>query len=190
MFGEAFSFRTSSASSAVARVAEFAVPLESVNAGELLWVVSARPITPTVVVGGVAVAATTGALVGVGHRLGSTGLPFASIAAVPFHQAAVASSARMVATGLVLHAVAILVWTLVCVLLARAFARRDVAAGVVAVSQFTLSWIIAWSSGTGLASVLALGDRIVYAVVLAGALVVGMWFALPAPRESRDRFVV
>ena len=96
----------------------------------------------------------------------------------------------MVATGLVLHAVAILVWTVVCVQLARAFARRDVAAGVVAVSQFMLSWIIAWSSGTGLASVLALGDRIVYAVVLAGALVVGMRFAFPAPREARDRFVV
>src|SRR6187455_2270314 len=104
----------------------FADPLEPSMVADLLWVVSARPITPTVVVGGVAVAATTGALVAVGHRLGSTGLPFASIAAVPFHQPAVASSARMVATGLVLHAVAILVWTLVCVLLARAFARRDV----------------------------------------------------------------
>jgi len=175
---------------AVFQVAEFAIPLESVKVGELLWVVSARPITPTVVIGGVAVAATTGALVAVGHRLGSIGLPFASIAAVPFHQPVVASSARMVATGLVLHAVVILVWTLICVQLARAFARRDVAAGVVAVSQFTLSWIIAWSSGTGLASVLALGDRIVYAVVLAGALVVGMRFAFPAPREAQDRFVV
>ena len=157
---------------------------------ELLWIVSARPITPTVVVGGVAVAATTGALVAVGHRLGSTGLPFASIGAVPFHQAAVTSAARLVATGLVLHAIAIFVWSLICVQLARAFMRRDVAAGVVAASQFTLSWIIAWSSGTGLASVLALGDRIVYAVVLAGALVVGMRYAFPASRKTQDRFAV
>jgi hypothetical protein len=155
--------------------------------GDLLWVVSARPITPAVVVGGVAVAATTGALVAVGHRLGSTGLPFASIAGVPFHQA---SSARMVTTGLVLHAVVIFVWSLICVQLARALTRRDLAAGVVAASQFTFSWIIAWSSGSGLASVLALGDRIVYAVVLAGALAMGMRFAFPAPRKPLDRFVV
>jgi hypothetical protein len=143
-----------------------------------------------VVVGGVAAAATTGALVAVGHRLGSTGLPFASIAAVLFHQAAVTSAARMVATGLVLHGAAIFVWSLICVQLAGAFTRRDVAAGVVAVSQFTLSWIIAWSSGSGLASVLALGDRIVYALVLAGALVVGMRFAFPSQYKAPDRFVV
>jgi hypothetical protein len=35
----------------------------------------------------------------------------------------------MVATGLVLHRAAIFVWSLICVQLARAFARRDVAAG-------------------------------------------------------------
>jgi hypothetical protein len=143
-----------------------------------------------VVVGGVAAAATTGALVAVGHRLGSTGLPFASIAAVLFHQGAVTSAARMVATGLVLHGAAIFVWSLICVQLARAFTRTDVAAGVVAVSQFTLSWIIAWSSGSGLASVLALGDRIVYALVLAGALVVGMRFAFSSQYRASDRFVV
>ena len=57
-------------------------------------------------------------------------------------------------------------------------------------SQFTLSWIIAWSSGSGLASVLALGDRIVYALVLAGALVVGMRFAFPSQYKAADRFVV
>jgi hypothetical protein len=157
---------------------------------DLLWVVSARPISPAIVVGGVAVAATTGALVAVGHRLGSTGLPFASIAAVPFHQASVTSAARMVATGLVLHAAAIFVWSLICVQLARAFSRRDVAAGVVAASQFIFSWIIAWSSGSGLASVLVLGDRIVYAVVLAGALVVGMRFAFSPVHKARDRFGV
>ena len=157
---------------------------------DLLWVVSARPISPVVVVGGVAAAATTGALVAVGHRLGSTGLPFASIAGVLFHQAAMASAARMVTAGVVLHGVAIFVWSLICVQLARAFTRRDIAAGVVAASQFTLSWIIAWSSGSGLASVLALGDRIVYALVLAGALVVGMRFAFPSLHEAPDRFVV
>jgi hypothetical protein len=96
----------------------------------------------------------------------------------------------MVATGLVLHAAAIFVWSLICVQLARAFSRRDVAAGVVAASQFIFSWIIAWSSGSGLASVLVLGDRIVYAVVLAGALVVGMRFAFSPVHKARDRFGV
>ena len=92
----------------------------------------------------------------------------------------------MVVTGFVLHAAAIFVWSLICVQLARAFTRRDFAAGVVAASQFTVSWIIAWSSGSGLASVLALGDRIVYAVVLAGALIVGMRFAFSATRTARS----
>jgi len=90
----------------------------------------------------------------------------------------------------VLHAAAIFVWSVICIQLARAFTRRDVAAGVVAVSQFIFSWIIAWSSGSGLASVLVLGDRIVYAVVLAGALVVGMRFAFPPMHKTQDRFVV
>jgi len=44
-------------------------------------------------------------------------------------------------------------------------------------------------SGSGLATVLALGDRIVYAVVLAGALVVGMRFAFPHV-VTHDRRVV
>ena len=165
-------------------------PLERAAVADLLWVVSARRITPTVVVGGVAVAATTGALVAVGHRLGSMGLPFASITAVLSHQAIVASATGLVLTGLLLHAAATFVWSLICVQLARVFARREVAAGLVAVSQFTLSWIIAWSTGSGLASVLALGDRIVYAVVLAGALAVGMRFAFLPPHATRDRFVV
>jgi len=95
----------------------------------------------------------------------------------------------MVVTGLVLHAAAIFLWSLICLQLARGFARRDIAAGLVAACQFTLSWIIASSSGSGLASVLALGDRIVYAVVLAGALVVGMRFAF-SQRVTHDRSVV
>ena len=155
----------------------------------MLWVVSARPITPAIVVGGVAAAATTGALVAVGHRLGSIALPFTSIGAVLLHESASAPATYMVVTGLVLHAAAIFLWSLICLQLARGFARRDIAAGLVAACQFTLSWIIASSSGSGLASVLALGDRIVYAVVLAGALVVGMRFAF-SQRVTHDRSVV
>ena len=152
---------------------------------DLLWVVPARPISPTVVVGSVAAAATTGALVAIGHRLGSMGLPFAAIGAVVLGRTATASAAGMVLTGLVLHALAIFLWSALGVQLARTFLRRDVAAGIVAASQFTLSWIIAWSTGAGLAGVLALGDRLVYVVVFAVALIVGMRFALPPPQIAR-----
>ena len=154
---------------------------------DLLWVVQARPLSPTVVVGSVAAAATTGALVAIGHRLGSVGLTFAAIGAVLFHPATSSSSVRMVATGLLLHAVAIFVWSAVCVKLAAVFSRGDVAAGVTAVSQFTLSWVIAWSTGNGLSTVLALGDRLVYTVVLAIALVLGMRFAFSSPQNARSR---
>jgi hypothetical protein len=115
--------------------------------------------------------------VAVGHRLGSIALPFTSIAAVLLQRSADAPATYLVVTGLVLHAVVIFLWSLICLQLARGFARRVFAACLVAACQFTLSWIIARSNGTGLASVLALGDRVVYAVVLAGALVVGMRFA-------------
>src|SRR4051812_14096469 len=116
--------------------------------GDLLWVVSARPITPAVIVGGVAAAATTGALVAVGHRLGSVALPFTSIGAVLLHGSAGAPATYIVITGLLLHAAAIYLWSLICLQLARGFARRDIAAGLVAACQFTLSWIVAWLSGS------------------------------------------
>lgn len=160
-------------------------PLEPLTARDLLWVVSARPLSPSIVVGGVAAAATTGALVAIGLRLGGVGVLFASISAMPFHRVATMTTHPILA-GVVVHAAAIFLWSLCYVQLARVLARPALVAGMVAAGQFTLSWIIAWSSGTGLASVLALGDRVVYAVVLAGALVVGMRFALFG-RETHDR---
>jgi hypothetical protein len=159
-----------------------------VTAGDLLWVVPPRPLSPIVVVGGLAAAATTGALVAIGQRIGGVGVLFASISAMPFHRIATMTTHPVLA-GLVVHAAAIFLWSMLCIQLARALARPALAAAIVAATQFTLSWIIARSSGTGLASVLALGDRVVYAVVLAGALVVGMRFALPN-REVHDRVLL
>ena len=156
--------------------------------GDLHWVVPPRPLSPTVVVGGVAAAATTGALVAIGQRMGGVGVLFASISAMPFHRIATMTTHPILA-GVVVHAAAIFLWSILYVQLARALARPALAAAIVAAIQFTLSWIIASSSGTGLASVLALGDRVVYAVVLAGALVVGMRFALPN-REVHDRVLL
>jgi hypothetical protein len=47
------------------------------------------------------------------------------------------------------------------------------------------SWIVTLSTGAGVASVLQLGDRIVFALVYALALVVGMRFALSLLRNAR-----
>ncbi len=153
--------------------------------GDLLWVVPGRPISPTVVVGSVAAAATTGALVAIGHRLGSAGIPFAAISAVVHHSAATSATFTII-SGLLYHAASVFLWGALCVQLARAFARRGLAAVLTAACQFTLVWLFAWSSGSGLATVVPLGDRIVYAVVLTGALVVGMRIAFSRP-ATRDR---
>jgi hypothetical protein len=124
--------------------------------------------------------------VAIGHRLGSVALPFAAISGVMFHERASATAPQMLLSGLVLHTLAIFLWGVICMWLARGLSHRLVAAALVASLQFTLSWIVAWSSGNGLASVLALGDRIVYTVILASALAVGMRFAFPQ-RGMHDR---
>jgi hypothetical protein len=91
----------------------------------------------------------------------------------------------MVLAGLVLHIAAIFVWSAIYLWIAGALGRRVLSAVLIASGQFILSWIIASSSGSGLATVLALGDRLVVAVVLAIALVVGMRFAFPSSRGER-----
>jgi len=153
------------------------LPLERATERGLLWVVPERSSSPVAAVGSVAVAATSGALIAIGHRLGSAALPFAAVGAALLRGPASATDTRVVFAGVVVHVVTVLVWTLICVEIARVFALGAFAGVVVAASQFILSYFVARSTGGGLASALALGDRIVYAVVLAGALVVGMRFA-------------
>lgn len=119
-----------------------------------------------------------------GHRAGSAGIPFAAIGALVLHRTLSGSAANLIVTGLVLHTVTIFVWSGVCTLLARALRWRPWAAAiVVAAANFGCSWLVAWSTGGGLSSVLALGDRLVYAGVLAGVLVMGMRFAFLPLRE-------
>jgi hypothetical protein len=155
----------------------------------LLWVVTARPISSTIVVGSVAAAATSGALLAIGRRLGSALLPFAFVGAVPLHQATSVAPTAVVVIGLVLHLATIFVWSAIALFFARVGARRGVAAAIVSVMQFTLSWIVASSTGRGLSSALVLGDRVVYAVVLACALVVGMRFAFLRREMHDERYV-
>jgi hypothetical protein len=133
----------------------------------------------------VVTAATLGALIGIGHRLGDARLPLASIGAVVLRRTASATSADLVGLGVVLCVLAGLLWSALFTWLVRVHTWQPLVAAVaVAVIAHTLSWIVAWWTGTGLATLLPLGDRIVLAVVLAGALVVGTRFAFPASRSA------
>ena len=158
--------------------------LESGFRARLLCVVRAQPFSPAVVVGAIAASATTGALLAMGRRAEHAAMPFASIGAVLFQRTANSGVVGLVFTGFVLHIVAMFVWAYVYVWIVERTKRPVLGAIAVAAANFFSSWIVAWSSGRGVASVLPLGDRIVYAVILAGAYVVGMRYALPASRNA------
>lgn len=144
-----------------------------------------RPIAPVVIVGGITSAATTGALVAIGRRLGSSGIPFAAISAALFHRTAAGGEAGLVFGGLVLHVTVMFVLAAVCVwLVTRMRLSSLFAAVIVALGELALSWVVAWSRGAGVATILPLGDRIVLAFVTASALVVGMRFAFPSLRNA------
>jgi hypothetical protein len=151
----------------------------------LLCNVSTQTISPSVAIGSVVAAATTGALIAMGHRLGSAALPFAATSALVFHRTVTAADARLVFAGLVLHVTIAFVWSFIFVfLVTRARLSDVVAASVVAVGELVTSWIVTLSTGVGVASVLQFGDRIVLALVYALALVVGMRFAFPLLRNA------
>jgi hypothetical protein len=160
--------------------------LERARASGLLWGVNERRTSPVLIVSCVAAAATIGALIAMGRRLGSAAFPFASIGAIVFHSAGFAIDSRSLVGGLLLHLVFISLWSALAVQLARGLGA-PLSALLTATTQFIVSWIIAWWGGTGLASALVLGDRLVYAVVLASALVVGMRFAFSLSRAASSR---
>jgi hypothetical protein len=138
------------------------------------------------VIGGVAAAATSGALVAFGRRLGDVGLPFAAIGGLLFRGAATAGPGAQIVGGIVINAVAVWVWTWVFLWLRHYTGWRDwVAAFAVGVAQLAVSWIAAASTGNGIATVLPFGDRLVLAVVLGGALVIGMRFAFPGSQNAK-----
>jgi hypothetical protein len=144
-----------------------------------------RPIAPGIIVGGITSAATVGALIAIGRRLGSAGIPFAAISAALFHRTAAGGEAGLVFAGIVLHVTVMFMLAFVCVWLVERLAlSRVLAAALVALGELALSWAVAWSRGAGMATILPLGDRIVLAIVTALALVVGMRFALPSLRNA------
>jgi hypothetical protein len=149
----------------------------------LLWGVKEREPASVWIVGCVAAAATIGALIAMGRRLGSAALPFASIGAIVLRSSGFPTETRSVVGGILLHILFIFLWSALAVNLARGFGSI-VSSLLAATTQFIVSWIVAWWTGSGLAGALALGDRLVYAVVLAGALVVGMRFAFSLTRNA------
>ena len=140
--------------------------------------------SPTVAVGGVAAGATTGALIAIGHRLGGVGLPFAAVSALVLPERPTLGTFALVTIGLVIHVAVVFVWSAIFVWLVRRLGRPLVAALMIAIAQFIASGVVARAASSGLASVLPLGDRLIFAVVLGAALVVGMRFALPRLRNA------
>ena len=153
------------------------------RASGLLWGVQERETSPLLIVGCVAAAATIGALIAMGRRLGSTAFPFASIGAIVLRASGFAIDSRSLVAGVLLHVLFVFLWSALAVQLARGLGVT-LSAVLTATTQFVVSWIVAWWSGSGLASALALGDRLVYAVVLASALAVGMRFAFSLSRNT------
>ena len=146
---------------------------------------SAGPVSTGVIVGGVAAAATTGALIAMGHRMGSAAIPFAAISATLFRRTAASGAVGLVFTGIVLHITAMFVWSVVFVWLIERLRWSTLLAGAfTGAGHFALSWLVAWGTGSGLASILPLGDRIVFTLILFASLVVGMRFAFSPLRNA------
>ena len=102
--------------------------------------------SPGVAIGSVVAAATTGALVAMGHRLGSAVLPFAAISAVVFHRTVTATDTGLVFAGLVFHVTFAFVWSFLFVFLVRRARWRGVAGAIViAVGELVTSWIVTLS---------------------------------------------
>lgn len=143
----------------------------------------------TLFVGSVVAAATTGALAAIGRRVGGVAEPFAAIGDLVVHgrvrDALHAGPGALVMTGVVVHVVGAFVWTVVFLELVRRLGWRDLwAALLVGAAQLGLSWIVARGTGRGIATELALGDRVVLALTLVLSLVAGMRFALPLSRNA------
>ena len=151
----------------------------------MLCFVNTTVRSPIVVLGAIAAAATTGALIAIGRRLGGAGVAFAAIGNVLVHAPGGASTGAAIVVGVVLHLVATFLWTAVFLALWTRLARRDVAAAlVVAVGELALSWVTARGTGAGIATVVPLGDRVLLALILALSLVVGMRFAFSPLRNA------
>lgn len=142
--------------------------------------------SPLAGLGSVAASATIGALLAIGHRLGTVGAALAAIG-----NSAMRTSDHfggvggLIATGLAVHVAVTFGWTAVFLWLVTQRRWSDVlAAVVVGIGELALSWLVAALTGSGIATVVPLGDRLVLAFVLSFSLVVGIRFAFAPLRNA------
>ena len=119
-----------------------------------------------------------------GHRAGHAAIPFAAIGAVPFQRTSDSGVVGLVFIGFLFHVAVTFVWTAFYAWFAERSRHRVLLAVAIAAANFFCSWIVTWSTARGLASVLPLGDRIVYALILAIALAAGMRYAFSHSRNA------
>ena len=87
--------------------------------------------------------------------------------------------------GIGLHVVVMLAWTALFGWLVRSRGWNvGIAALTIVLLAHVANWLIAWQTGNGIASVLPLGDRIVFAMVFAAALTIGIRFAFSPKRRT------
>jgi hypothetical protein len=131
-------------------------------------------VAPTVVAGGLAASATTGALIAIGRRIGSIWLPFAAIGATLAHRTISSSATGLIFIGLVIHVVMSFAWAIVFVSLVTRGWRSWMAGAATGCAELLVSWAVARVTGEGLGSQLAIGDRLVLAVVSVASLIVAL----------------
>jgi hypothetical protein len=146
--------------------------------------VSRRGVAPTVVAGGLAASASTGALIAMGRRLGSIRLPFAAIGATLAHTSNSSEAMALVVVGFAGHVLLSFLWAIAFVALVTRGWRLATAGIVIGCGEFALSWVTARVTGSGLASVLPLGDRVVLAVVIAVSCIIGIRVAVEPPPQN------
>jgi hypothetical protein len=148
---------------------------------------SRRGVSPTVVAGGLAASASTGALVAMGRRLGSIRLPFDAIGATLAHTTVSSDALAVALLGFLIHFVLCFAWAMLFVLLVTRGWRLSAAGVATGIAQFALSWVVASATSRGLASLLPLGDRVVLAVVIAVSCAVGIRVAVGPQNAPSSR---
>ena len=91
--------------------------------------------------------------------------------------------------GLVIHVVMSFIWAIVFVSLVTRNSRSSTAGAVTGFAELLVSWAVARTTDEGLASQLAIGDRLVLAVVSVASLVIALRLAVErSPSAARTRY--
>lgn len=162
-------------------------PLECTGEPRLLCAVRSSRIDLGIATGLVAAAATGGVLVGLGLRFGTPARPFNALAAYLLGPAAQAawSPSPITAIGILVHLVTMSACGIVYVALVQHSGGGAIGwALLVVTAVFALSWLVGALFGLGLTTLLAPGDRVILAVVLAVALPLGMRLAFSTLRRD------